>query len=101
MAEVSVGSYRLPLPARDLSPGPADLAVRPNRVEIEAGSNPGAIPARIVKVTYVGGYMEYTIDTEFGRLFVISNDIQQSHAQGSNVSVKFSSDGPVLLSVAH
>lgn len=98
VAQVAIGDYRFPLSARDLSTGPAELAVHPGRVEIGPADDLAAIPGRIAKATYVGGHMEYTINSEFGTLFAVSSQVQTPYEREAKVSVKFSSGGPVLLS---
>jgi len=100
VAQVAIGNYKFSLPARDLEAGPAEIAVRPSRVEIGSAGDLDAIPARISKMTYVGGHMEYTIETEVGTFFSISNEVAEPLSQGADVSVKFSAGGPVLLPVS-
>ena len=97
MAEISIGPYRQQLAARGLQPGPAVLAVRPNRVELGDRGMENSIPARIAKSTYVGSHLEYTVETEFGTLFAISSGVDAPLQPDSEVSLNFAASGPVLL----
>ena len=82
------------LPARDLTPGPATLAVRPSRVVI--GSETG-IAATVSKATYVGVRMEYTLSGAFGQVFAVQDDVDDPLAPGAEVRMSFADRGPVLL----
>lgn len=97
IAEVKLGTISLTLPARDLSPGAARLAVRPNRVAIVGEESPNTLPAKIVKATYVGRAIEYAVETEVGAMFVISDLVDRSHQPGQTVRLEFSKRGPVLI----
>ncbi|MEP4768116.1 MAG: ABC transporter ATP-binding protein [Roseibium sp.] len=96
-ATVSIGSYRQTLPARGLLAGPAVLAVRPNRIRIDAAGTDVGIAAQVSKATYVGRHMEYTLAAEFGTLFVTSGDIGSPLPTGTDVSLSFQQASPVLL----
>lgn len=96
-ANVAIGSYEITLPSRGLDTGQAFLAVRPNRVKISAQQNNAAINGNIIRLTYVGNHLEFTINTEFGEIFATSSDVDSALKIGSSVSVTFSKKGPVLL----
>ncbi|MEM6985581.1 MAG: ABC transporter ATP-binding protein [Pseudomonadota bacterium] len=96
-ANIRIGDYHYALPARGLSPGPATVAVRPSRVQLVEGGGADLITAQIAKATYVGGHMEYTVDTPVGSLFSLSSDVDQPHSVGQTLGLSFSGSGPVLL----
>jgi iron(III) transport system ATP-binding protein len=102
VAQVRIGSIELSLDARTLQPGPAKLAVRPNRIQIhpQAGIESG-LPGLLSKATYVGDRMEYRIETDHGALFCTSENTDTPFAQGNDVSISFATSGPVLLPVNH
>ena len=94
IAEIAIGPYRHNLPARGLAPGQATLAVRPSRVVVDG---PQGFPAEVVKATYVGSRMEYTLRAEFGPLFAVHEDVNRPLAIGQAVRVGLDRTGPVLL----
>ncbi|VAW12164.1 Spermidine/putrescine import ABC transporter ATP-binding protein PotA (TC 3.A.1.11.1) [hydrothermal vent metagenome] len=96
-AEVHIGAMKLKLPARDLAPGGALLAVRPRRVELKPPGAKTALKGTLKKATYVGSHLEYLAATEAGDIFVIAEDIDEPFKAGDAVSVGFAAKGPVLL----
>ncbi len=93
-ATIEIGSYRYDLPSRGLPKGPAILAVRPSRIVI--GDSEG-VAARVIKATYVGVRMEYTLEGEFGQVFAVQDNVDEPLEVGSDVRMSFARRGPVLL----
>ncbi|WP_425038301.1 ABC transporter ATP-binding protein [Primorskyibacter sp. S187A] len=93
-ATIDIEGHTHQLPARDLPPGPATLAVRPSRVLI--GQERG-IDAEIAKATYVGVRMEYTLKGAFGQVFAVQDDVDNPLEPGTAVKMSFTERGPVLL----
>ncbi len=93
-ATIAVDGYEYELPARGMQPGDATLAVRPSRLVLgqEAG-----IDGCIAKATYVGVRMEYTVETSFGSIFVVHDDVNTPLEVGHRLKVGFASSGPVLV----
>ncbi|MEM7378962.1 MAG: ABC transporter ATP-binding protein, partial [Pseudomonadota bacterium] len=96
-AHIRIGDHSHSLPARGLGPGPATVAVRPERVQLVEASEPGLVSARIAKATYVGSHMEYTVDTPVGTLFATSPDVERPFNVGQDLALSFAGSGPVLL----
>jgi iron(III) transport system ATP-binding protein len=96
-AAVGLGPVDLALPARGLRPGPARLAVRPNRVEIVGASTPNSLPAVLAKVTYVGKHLECIADTQAGPIFAICGDVDADLKPGDKIGLAFSARGSVLI----
>ena len=96
-ATVKVGNVALTMPHRDLAPGPAKLAVRPNRLELSTKPDKNCLLATLSESTYVGSHMEYGIDTEFGEVFAITSDVAEPLKAGSEIGLNFAEGGPVLL----
>ena len=96
-AQVRLGDIAIELPALNLAPGPAQLAIRPRRVAIHDESAPDMIPGTLLKATYAGTHMEYRIDTAHGEIFAISDDVNDLHDAGSKIRVGFRDPGPVLI----
>lgn len=100
IATVTLGNYEINLPARGMESGKAYLAVRPNRVEISAkdcDTGIKGIAGNIIRLTYVGNHLEFTVNTEYGEIFATSSNVDSDLKIGSNVDVTFSKKGPVLL----
>ncbi|MDE2791488.1 MAG: ABC transporter ATP-binding protein [Paracoccaceae bacterium] len=94
IAEISVDSYRYRLASRGLPKGPAKLAVRPARIVLDEDDG---FDATVAKATYVGVRMEYTLDTSFGSIFAVQDDVTHTLETGSSVKVGFKPTGPVLI----
>ncbi len=97
VAQVKLGDIHLNLPSRGLHSGPAFLAVRPNRVIVDVPGVANSIPGSIVRLTYVGNHLEYTLETTHGELFATSSDVESKLKVGDPVAVRFAEKGPVLL----
>lgn len=97
IAVVETGSYKIKLPSRGLKLGKAFLGVRPNRVEIGKSGAGNTLPGEVIRKTYVGNHLEYTVKTEVAELFSTTTDVDAPYEIGDRVSVKFSAKGPVLL----
>ncbi len=94
MAEIVVGGVGHRLPARGLSPGKATLAIRPSRIRIVTGEG---LPVTVEKVTYVGARMEYSFAGAFGRVFAVSDNIDDPYKAGDTVRIGLAASGPVLV----
>ncbi|WP_371764314.1 ABC transporter ATP-binding protein [Massilia sp.] len=93
--EVQLGplSWRAP----DAVPtGRALVAVRPEAWMV---GDPGQyrLPARVRKATYLGGFYEYTLDTEIGELFVVCPHVDRSRNVAETVSLGMHQRGVSVL----
>jgi iron(III) transport system ATP-binding protein len=96
-ASARLGQVTLTLPSAGKTVGPAKLAVRPSRINVMQAGAPDTIPGTLAKVTYVGGHLEFIVDTEFGEVFVVSRDVDSPLAPGQAVGLGFPARGPVLI----
>ncbi len=96
-ATISVGNLKISLDSRGMKPGPAMVAVRPSRVSLSGKSTSTTLPAKILKSTFVGNHMEYTVEAEFGTIFAVSGDVTKPFEAGQDVGLGFAKSGPVLL----
>jgi iron(III) transport system ATP-binding protein len=87
LATVRIGPLTCELPHRGLSPGPAHVALRPETIRIVPERQAGAMEGQVVKATYLGSHMEYTVSTAHGDLFVIAHDVERALPPGAAVSV--------------
>ncbi|MEK9971170.1 MAG: ABC transporter ATP-binding protein [Ferrovibrio sp.] len=96
-ASVRIGPLTLDLPARGITKsGAAKLAVRPEAVLIATESGSG-LPATVARAAYLGGHLEYSLQTAAGTFFVIDGAVDRPLAGGSSVSVSFGDFGLTLL----
>ena len=51
----------------------------------------------VIKATYVGVRMEYTLEGGFGRVFAVQDNVDSPLKVGSSVGMSFADKGPVLL----
>ncbi|MCY0148038.1 ABC transporter ATP-binding protein [Hoeflea sp. G2-23] len=96
-ATVALGPVNLKLPARNLPPGPAQLAIRPGRLAFENAGTPNTLAARLTKVTYVGRHLECLAETEVGQVFAICTDVNAPFKSGDNIALGFPDRAPVLI----
>ncbi len=72
--------------------GPAKLAVRPGSIRIgDAGAD--GLKGRVLYPAYLGGHVEYEVETDVGTLFVIDHDVDHAHAAASDVTLAFKNRG--------
>jgi iron(III) transport system ATP-binding protein len=93
-ARIAIEGYRYDLPSRGLPVGPASMAVRPSRILLGVKNG---FDATIAKATYVGIRMEYTLETAFGSMFAVQEDVYHPLQVGQAVKVGFAETGPVLI----
>jgi iron(III) transport system ATP-binding protein len=95
--EVTLGSLTLKLPHRGLDEGAVDVAIRPEAITI--GDNGAGLPGTVRKAAYLGGLMEYTIDTALGPLFVIDMAVDRPRTVGSQVGLHLADHGIVPIAI--
>ena len=97
LAEVRIGPLVRELPHRGLRPGPAHVALRPETIRLVPERRADAIAGQVVKATYLGSHMEYTVSTAHGDLFVIDHEVERALPPGSAVSVVPGTRGTTLV----
>jgi len=96
-AVVSVGGVELQLPHRDLSPGPVDLAMRPESILLSVDQQTDAISGTITKSIYLGSLVEYLVETALGELFVIDGRVDAPIPANTEVSIRLAEHGVTLV----
>lgn len=96
-AIVRVGEIETSMPHRGLTPGEANLAIRPQSVQLSDAETGSALTGEILKATYLGGHIEYTVATPAGEFFVIDPRVYTMFAPGSSISVSFAEQGVTLV----
>lgn len=77
--------------------GPAKLAVRPGAIRIGVAGLEG-LKGRVLHSAYLGGHVEYEVETDIGTLFVIDHAVDYAHAAESDVTLAFKNRGIAVIS---
>ena len=91
------GGMELRLPHRELPIGPVKIAVRPEAVILETSKDENGFTGTVLKSTYVGSHVEYTLDTGLGEIFVADYRFDAPVPAGSRVRIAFRERGVTLL----
>ncbi len=97
MAVVSIGGIERRLPHRGLPPGEVDVAIRPMAIILANDAAAGGIEGSVLKSTYLGNHMEYTVDSPLGELFVIDYRVDAPLPRGATVSINLAERGIMLV----
>ncbi|ANM10611.1 MULTISPECIES: ABC transporter ATP-binding protein [unclassified Rhizobium] len=84
------------LPSRSAKPGTAKLAVRPGSITIAAAGQRG-LAGRVLHSSYLGGHVEYEIETDVGTLFIIDHAVERNLPPASDVTLGFENRGIALI----
>jgi iron(III) transport system ATP-binding protein len=95
-ADVKLGAVTLSLPHRDMPDGPVEVSIRPEAISITQDDD-APIRGTVRKAAYLGGLMEYSLDTDVGELFVISTAVERPFAAGSAIGVTLAQHGVVVI----
>ena len=88
-AEVDIGGIQLKLPHRGIHAGEVDVAIRPQSIILNQATNKDEISATILKASYLGDHVEYSVECALGELFVIDNQMETQFDSGTAVSLTF------------
>ena len=86
-------------PRSSVAAGAAKLAVRPEAWQIGAAKAPG-LPATVRQCTYLGSFLEVTLDTELGAIFVVVPDVERAWPVGTRASLTLAALGVSVVSAA-
>jgi ABC-type sugar transport system ATPase subunit len=96
LGDVRLGPVTLSLPHRGLPDGDVELSIRPESITLRpAGETP--LAAIVRKAVYLGGVIEYTLDTGIGALFAVATAVEHPFAVGDTVSLELARHGVVLI----
>ncbi|MBA4269459.1 MAG: ABC transporter ATP-binding protein [Bosea sp. (in: a-proteobacteria)] len=96
-AAVAIGSAMVSLPARDLGPGPAKVAIRPESLLLSETSGPDSLSGTIRKCAYLGNHLDIMVETEVGELFVVQYGHHAMWKPGTPVNLAFAGSGVTLI----
>ncbi|TMH03470.1 MAG: ABC transporter ATP-binding protein [Betaproteobacteria bacterium] len=101
LGELAIGPLKVTLAHRGLANGAVDVSIRPEAIEFRNGNDADAALAGTVrKAAYIGGSMEYTVDTAIGQLFIVSMAVDRPLAVGASVSLALANHGVVPIASA-
>jgi len=87
-----LGSQRLKVKSRPLSPGAVTVLARPETIRIRVGGE--GLPGVIRKVSYLGSAADYTVETALGSILITDYDMAEGVlASGIDVRLEFISRG--------
>ncbi len=73
VADVDIGGLRTRLHHRGLARGPVKVAIRPEAIRLRTDVAGEVLCGTVSKATYLGGHVEYRVDTPLGSLFVVDH----------------------------
>jgi iron(III) transport system ATP-binding protein len=97
LATVRIGALTRELPRHGLEPGPARVALRPETIQLLPARRADALAGEVLKATYLGSHMEYTVATPLGELFVVDPHVDRPLPPGTAVSVVPGARGLTLV----
>ena len=78
--------------ARPVPAGPVKVAVRPEAWTVVAPGS-GALDGRLIKCAYLGSFLELTVDTAIGEIFVVSPDVARRWTIGDPLGLVLGGTG--------
>ncbi len=93
--QIMIGSL-VYTPAKPVAPGAVQVAVRPEAWEISAPGD-GGLPAIVEKTAYLGSFMELTLRTTLGDIFVVAPELERRWQAGDSVALKLSRHGVSVI----
>jgi iron(III) transport system ATP-binding protein len=88
MATVRLANQDFHVPDNRLTGDAAQIVLRPHQLRLDTAGTAG-ISGQISYAAYLGKEIQYTVESEIGSLFVISEVSDQPFQNGDSVSVKF------------
>ncbi len=88
-ARLVVGNHALDVPLTRQASGRVRLAVRPEAIRLMLPNGAAGLPGTVRRAVFVGGQMEYEIDTAAGQLFATAPSTEPPVSAGASVSLGF------------
>jgi iron(III) transport system ATP-binding protein len=96
-ARVRVGETELCLPHRGFATGPVHLAIRPEALRLSNHAEDGGLAGTVRKATYLGNHMEYRVESDIGKLFVVDPRVEAPISEGESVSISLANHGVTVV----
>ena len=95
-ASFASGGVSAPVRANGMEPGPATLAVRPQRLRVVDVAQ-GVVPGVCKRVAYLGSRIEYVVSTAWGELLAFDNELHPARRRDDAVGIAFDPDAVIVL----
>src|SRR5690606_7859534 len=96
-AMIRLGALTHRVPRRNVSqPGAAKLAVRPNAIVLEPADK-APFGGVVTHSAYLGDHVEYEVETDAGRLFVIDPAVERMLPATTPVAIAFRNRGIAII----
>lgn len=89
VARLAIGNHALDVPLTRQAAGRIRLAVRPEAIRLAPPDGAVGLPGTVRRAVFVGGHMEYEIDTPAGLLFATAPSTDGALPAGALVSLGF------------
>ncbi len=98
-AVFDLAGVKMTLPHRNIKGlhGDMDIAIRPHALHVSTEIKENCIQGKVGKSTYLGGFVEYEIDTPLGNLFAVDHQAVVPIPVGEKVSVEIGQKGVALV----
>jgi iron(III) transport system ATP-binding protein len=97
VALIDIGGLKHRVAARNASAGQAELAIRPNAIQLHRATPDGAFTGRITHAAYLGDHVEYEVATGRGNLFVIDMAADTPFDTTTEVTISLKDRGTALI----
>lgn len=96
---IQLDTLQVRLPHRDLDnlEHKIDVAIRPHALHVSRNEKPNTLSGKVTKSVYLGGHVEYELDTALGNLFAIDHQAVTAIAVGETVSISIADHGIALV----
>ncbi|MDQ6916527.1 MAG: ABC transporter ATP-binding protein [Pseudomonadota bacterium] len=98
--DLTIGPLSVRLPHRGLADGEVDVSIRPEAIDVLPRNGSGGLTGTVRKAAYIGGAMEYTVDTPIGPLFIVNMAVDRPLAAGTTVSLELANHGVIPIAPA-
>jgi len=95
---VRLGDSEVVLANRSAADGDVTISIRPEAICVETAPGPaGALPGTIIKASYIGAQMEYSIETEAGTLFATCPHVDRPLKVNEKVALVLAPRGVLVV----
>jgi iron(III) transport system ATP-binding protein len=99
IARVCVGAMEIDATCRGPAAGAVKLVIRPDAITIGAARPTGpTLQGRVLKATYIGNHMEYSVEVDGARLFVIDRSTSMPLSLGLDVFLSIAPAKAIVIS---
>lgn len=94
---VKTGELEMKLPRRGPAAESVSIAIRPESVRLSSSGGDSAVQGTVREAAYLGGRMEYVVDTPLGEFFAIDAKTDRPLRAGDKTCVSFDPRGVALV----